>query len=205
MLCLPVDARRQDTRARGAFGKWIIQHIDSWFAYAQDLGLGIDRMEEIILVTGCHRTRTWANTTFLEGQTRAQASFGVKVNGVNINWQFSLGSAHGAVCSWGPEGNVSVSLQEISISRVLKPIHQNLREDQCVFIRGFRVVRVLGIFPRQLKGAAGPNPSLDEDEDGHDPAKELVSIPASAKVMYFADTPKLNLNLERPGVVFMCY
>jgi len=162
-------------------------------------------MDEIILVTGCHRTRSWANVTFLEGQTHAQAPFGVKVYGVSINWQFSLGNSHGAVCGWGPEGNVCVSLQEMLISRILKPIHQDLREDQCVFIRGFRVVRVFPIFPRQLKAAAGPNPSLDEDEGGHDPAKELVSIPASAKVTYFADTPKLNMNLQRPGIVFMCY
>jgi len=121
VLSLPVDARRQDTLARGAFGKWITQHIDSWFTFAQSLGLGIKRMDEIILVTGCHRTRSWANVTFLEGQTHAQASFGVKVNGVDINWQFSLGNAHGAVCNWGPEGNVCVSLQEILIPRTLKP------------------------------------------------------------------------------------
>ena len=63
-------------------------------------------MEDIILVTGCHCTRSWANVTFLEGQTRAQASFGLKVTDVCINWQFSLGSAQGAVCGWGPEGNV---------------------------------------------------------------------------------------------------
>jgi hypothetical protein len=34
-----------------------------------------------------------------------------------------------------------------------------------MFIRGFRIVRPLGILPRQLRAAAGPNPSLDEDED----------------------------------------
>jgi len=29
VLSLPVDTRRQDTHARGAFGKLIIQHIDT--------------------------------------------------------------------------------------------------------------------------------------------------------------------------------
>jgi hypothetical protein len=43
--------------------------------------LVIDQMEEIILVTGCHRTRSWANVAFLENQVDAQVSFGVKVEG----------------------------------------------------------------------------------------------------------------------------
>jgi hypothetical protein len=100
----------------------MIQHIDSWFAFAQDRGHDIDRMEEIILVTGCHHTRSWANVIFLENQAPAQASFGVKVAHDTINWKFSLGEAHGAVCGWGPEGRLRVSLQEILISRILKPI-----------------------------------------------------------------------------------
>ena len=108
MLSLPVEALSQDTLARRAFGKWIVQYIDSWFAFAQGLGHGIDRMDEIILVTGCHCTRSWANVTFLEDQTHAQASFGVKVADDSINWRFSLGEAHGAMCSWGPEGKVYV-------------------------------------------------------------------------------------------------
>ena len=91
----------------------MIQHIDSWFAFAQDRGYDIARMEEIILVTGCHHTRSWANVTFLENQAHAQASFGVKIADDIINWKFSLGEAHGAVCGWGPEGKLCVSLQGI--------------------------------------------------------------------------------------------
>lgn len=109
LLYLPVDAQRQDTRARGAFGKWMLQHIDSWLAFTRRLGLGIEQMEEIVLVTGCHLTRTWANVTFLEGQTHAQASFGINVTqgrDVCINWHFSHGNTQGVVCSWGPEGPV---------------------------------------------------------------------------------------------------
>jgi len=109
LLSLPVEAQRQDTRARGAFGKWMLHHIDSWLAFTRRLGLGIEQMEEIVLVTGCHLTRSWANVTFLEGQTHAQASFGINVTqgrSVCINWHFSLGNTQGVVCSWGPEGPV---------------------------------------------------------------------------------------------------
>ena len=67
MLSLPVDAQRQDTRAKGDFRKWMVKHIDSWFAFARGLGLGIEHMEEIVLVTGLHLTRSWANIVFLGG------------------------------------------------------------------------------------------------------------------------------------------
>jgi hypothetical protein len=59
-----------------------VKHIDSWFAFARKLGLGIEQMEEIILVTGCDRTRSWTNVAFLGGQADAQVSFGVRVEGL---------------------------------------------------------------------------------------------------------------------------
>ena len=107
MLSLPVDAQRQDTRARGDFGKWMVGHIDSWFAFARGLGLGIGQMEEIVLVTGLHITRSWANVVFLEGQVNGRASLGLKVeNGRDITWHCSPGNVRGGVRSWGPEGKV---------------------------------------------------------------------------------------------------
>jgi hypothetical protein len=115
VLSLPVEAQRQDTRARGEFGKWMLKHIDRWFFFARGLELGINQMEELILVTGCDCTRSWANVTFLEGRTNGQASFGVKVDqgsDVGINWQFSLGKAQGAVCNWGPGGKVCQFIRE---------------------------------------------------------------------------------------------
>ena len=68
-------------------------------------------MEDIILVTGYHRTRSWANAAFLESHTDAQVSFGVEVAhahgpGMSIKWQFSPERARGAVLSWGPHGEV---------------------------------------------------------------------------------------------------
>jgi hypothetical protein len=110
VLSLPVDAQCQDTVARGDFGKWMLKHIDRWFAFARGLGFGIDQMEELILVTGCDCTRSWANVAFLEGHsTQGQASFGVKVvqgRDVSINWRFSPENTEGAMVNWGPEGKV---------------------------------------------------------------------------------------------------
>ena len=68
-------------------------------------------------------------------------------------------------------------------------------ENQCVFIRGFRVVRSFWLLPKQIKAAAGPSP----DPEGHDydPSMGIVSVPAITKVkdsirvfLVFSDLPK---------------
>jgi hypothetical protein len=91
--------------------RWIVKHIDSWFAFARKLELGIEHLEEIILVTGCDRTRSWTNVAFLGNQIDAQpaqVSFGVNVEGADtsISFQFSPENARGAVLHHGPEGTV---------------------------------------------------------------------------------------------------
>ena len=108
VLCLPIQAKGEDTVASADFGKWIIKHINCWFAWARHLGVGIDRMEDIVLVTGTHRTRSCTNVAFLGGQRDAQASFGAKVDrcgeNVAINWKPSQN--RGAVLNFGPDGEV---------------------------------------------------------------------------------------------------
>lgn len=57
---------------------------------------------------------------------------------------------------------------------------QNLPENQCVFIRGFRVARTFRILPKRLKAAAGP--SSEPEGDDFEPEMELISIPATTNV-----------------------
>ena len=105
-----MTTRREDTIAQGAFGRWIVEHIGNWFNFARKLELGIEEMEDIILVTGCDLTRSWTNIAFLGGEVDAQVSFGVdvRVNGpnTNINFQSSPELVRGAVIDQGPEGMV---------------------------------------------------------------------------------------------------
>jgi hypothetical protein len=88
--------------------RWIVKHIDSWLAFSRKLELGIEQMEEIILVTGCDRTRSWTNIVFWGNQIDAEVSFGVRVGGpdTGINFQFSPENARGAVLRHGPKGTV---------------------------------------------------------------------------------------------------
>ena len=110
VLCLPVDARREDTVADTKFGKWIVRHIDRWFAWARQLELGVNRMEDIVLVTGAHRTRSSTNVAFPGGQGDAQVSFGAKVarlgDIVAVKWNFSHERNRGAVLNCGRSGEV---------------------------------------------------------------------------------------------------
>jgi hypothetical protein len=101
----------------------MVKHIDSWLAFARRLGLGIEEVEEIILVTGCDRTRSWTNVAFLGDQVDARVSFGVKVEGpdTGINFQFSPENAQGAVFRHGPEGTVRLYNTPFNQSTVLRP------------------------------------------------------------------------------------
>ncbi|KAI0289864.1 hypothetical protein BC826DRAFT_588520 [Russula brevipes] len=172
ILSLPVPARSYNAIAQGAFGKWIVTHIDRWFAFTQRLGLGITRMEDIILVTGCDLTRSWANIAFLQGRGEARVSFGAQVNGApNIDWQFPPGESHRVALNLGPNG-------------------ENLPEDQCIFIRGFRVTRLLGILPR-LRAAAGPSQNPDQDQDESELDMQLLNTSISADTDYQDPVHKL--------------
>jgi hypothetical protein len=107
LLSLPIQARCENTVALGDFGEWMISHIDRWFAWARQLGMGINRMEDIVLVTGAHLTRSWTNVAFLEDQTDARVSFEFQVAAdTSINWGVSPDRIIGAVLNPGPIGKV---------------------------------------------------------------------------------------------------
>jgi len=103
-----VTARREDTVLLDLFRRWIVKHIESWVAFTEDLGFGVD-MEDIVLVTGFHRTKSWSNIALAGVETDTRLSLGVEVTGAlgaNINWRASNVSTHGAVQNEGPSGEV---------------------------------------------------------------------------------------------------
>jgi len=61
-------------------------------------------------------------------------------------------------------------------------IRQNLPENQCVLVRGFRVTRVLRILPRRLRGAAGSNLILPRDSDDDESDEGLPSIASESEI-----------------------
>ena len=189
ILSLPVPAQRQDTLALDVFGRWMVKHIDRWFAFARHLELGIEQMEEIVLITGCDRAKSWTNVAFLESQADAQVSFGVKVTQDRIDWQLSPEEIQGVVLNQGPVGEVSklhhFQAYRLKTAFAFSHIYKNLPENQCIFLRGFRVVRAFGISPKHLRAAAEPKPSTDADEYDSGTDREPVLMPSVPKVNFF--------------------
>ena len=111
ILSLPVPARRQDTLAKGDFGEWIVKNIDDWFAFTRRLGLGITRMSDIVLVTGCHLARSFANIAFSDGRGEGKVSFEVRTPSVSdVEWRFPLEDIQGVALNVGPSGQVRFSV-----------------------------------------------------------------------------------------------
>ena len=74
-------------------------------------------MEDIVLVTGFHRTRSSSNIVFYESQVNAQVSFGVQVPSVigsTVNWQVSSQYSGGMMVNHGPSGEVCGAKVEIA-------------------------------------------------------------------------------------------
>lgn len=85
----------------------MIDHIDGWYSWARNLGVGINRMDEIVLVTGAHLTRSWINVAFLEDQIDARVSFEFQLTSdAGINWHVSPDRTIGALLNRGPIGKV---------------------------------------------------------------------------------------------------
>jgi hypothetical protein len=63
-------------------------------------------MEEIVLVTGCDRAKSWTNVAFLGSHVQAQVSLGVRAVDNSIKWEVSPGQIRGAVLNQGPTGKV---------------------------------------------------------------------------------------------------
>ena len=109
-------AQREDTLSLARFRKWITGHIDSWFDFSEGLELGIE-MEDIVLVTGYHRTRSSSNIVFYESQVNAQVSWGVQgpgAFGTTVNWQVSSQYTRGMMVNHGPSGEVCGSVTAIT-------------------------------------------------------------------------------------------
>ena len=105
LLYLPLLAERHDTVARGDFGEWMLENIDTCFRVAEDLGYGVERMEDIILVTGYHLAKSWVNIAFSESRGGSQVSFGVRVSG-NSGVHFDERNVIGRGLKFGPGGEV---------------------------------------------------------------------------------------------------
>lgn len=65
LLSLPHSGHREDVIRPKVFQEYIRDNVVSWFDWSQRNGLGVERMEDLILVTGCTLVTSWAAVAFL--------------------------------------------------------------------------------------------------------------------------------------------
>jgi hypothetical protein len=74
VLSLPYNAHREDTPHADLFRAYAIKHCESWFDFALAAGLEVERMEDLLLVTGCDRTQPWSLAAFTESDAGPDTS-----------------------------------------------------------------------------------------------------------------------------------
>ena len=104
-MCLPFPADHEETVAYGDFSEWIVNNIDDCLRVAKDLGCGVSRMEDIVLVTGRHIARSWISVAFSETLGGSQTSFEVRVSG-DSNVHLEVRDVRGGELKLGPSGEV---------------------------------------------------------------------------------------------------
>jgi len=72
------------------FEKYIQDNVVSWFTWAQKNQLDVERMEDLILVSGCTLVTTWAAAVFTDHTMSAEVSLASKTlssGGASFVWR----------------------------------------------------------------------------------------------------------------------
>ena len=64
LLSLPHGSRSEDVIRTKLFEDYITKNVDSWFRWLKEEGLPVESIEDLILVTGCTLTTSWAAAAF---------------------------------------------------------------------------------------------------------------------------------------------
>ena len=79
-MSLPNGGHSEDVIRTKPFEDYIQDHIVSWFTWAQKNELGVDRMEDLILVTGCTLVTSWAVAVFMDNNQDSEAEISLASN-----------------------------------------------------------------------------------------------------------------------------
>lgn len=85
LLTLHQGGLRKDVIRTKVFEDYIRDHVDSWFSFAQQRKLDVERMEDIILVTGCTLATSWGAATFVDSTQDAEVS--LRFRGKLFDWR----------------------------------------------------------------------------------------------------------------------
>ena len=72
LLSLPSGGHHEDVIRAQVFEDYIQGYVNSWFTWAQKNRLGVERVEELILVSGCTLVTSWAAAAFVDDTMDAE-------------------------------------------------------------------------------------------------------------------------------------
>jgi hypothetical protein len=96
-LSLPHGGHRKDIIRKKAFEDYIRNHVVSWFTWAQNNQQGVERIEDLILVSGCTLTTSWAAAAFVDSTMKAEISLARGTPGDNSGTNFHWSNIQGHV------------------------------------------------------------------------------------------------------------
>ena len=108
LLTLPFDGLDEDVIRTKVFEDYIRDHVDSWFVFARRYSLDVERMEDLILVTGCTLVTSWGVAAFVDSALDSEISLRAHVRqggGATFDWRVIRqavnyrNSSHGTVRS----------------------------------------------------------------------------------------------------------
>lgn len=108
LLTLPFDGLEEDVIRTKVFEDYIRDHVDSWYVFARRYNLDAERMEDLILVTGCTLVTSWGVAAFVDSALDSEISLRTQVRhggGATFDWRVNRqavnyrNSSHDAVRS----------------------------------------------------------------------------------------------------------
>ena len=95
ILSLPNGGRREDAIRTKAFEDYTRDHIAQWFTWAQKHKLGVEHIEDLILVSGRTLVTSWAAAVFVDSTAEAEISLASRTysnGGTSFVWRKIRGS-----------------------------------------------------------------------------------------------------------------
>ena len=179
ILVAPDVIYSHEALSKQTYKRYLYQCIDSWYALTRRLGLSL-RMEDIILVTGCDLTKSWANAIIfehsVEGGLDLEVTF-APAGGAKVTTDIRWTTTQSALVNTGPinagmrQRLAYLQDNDISTTVLQDPDSSmealNTKNDQCLFIRGFQAKRRRFLISRIL-GARGSTRGIYEDDSSGD-------------------------------------
>ena len=77
-MSLPNGGHHEDAIRAQVFEDYIKDYVNSWFTWAQKNRLGVERVEDLILVSGCTLVASWAAAAFVDDTMDAEITLASK-------------------------------------------------------------------------------------------------------------------------------